>query len=84
MTTTFDAMHKLLHELKGKISEEDYRIFYLFVDAVHDLQHGENSHRIDSWIENRILGNIASPKNQTSFGKRFLDLRRPSYEEKKE
>ena len=82
MTTTFDAMHKLLHELKEKISEEDYRILYLFVEAVHDLQHSENSHRIDSWIENRILGRDLLYKDQTSYGKRFIDLRRPTYGEK--
>jgi len=76
MTTTFDALQKLIREYRDKLSEEDYRILYLFIDAVHDLQHGENSHRIDGWIEQRILGNL-TPREQTSFGKRFIELRRP-------
>jgi hypothetical protein len=55
MTTVFDKMQRLLLKYKGKLEYADFVIFRNFIDAVHDLQHKEGTHRIDSFIQEKIL-----------------------------
>ena len=54
MTTMFDRLQRLLLEHKSKLSEVDFIILRTAIDAVHDLQHDENSHRIDNVIHFKI------------------------------
>jgi len=51
MTTTFDALLRLLKHYRTKMREEDYQILRWTIEAIHTLQHRENSHRIDNYIE---------------------------------
>jgi hypothetical protein len=74
MTTTFDALQKLIAEHRKQLGEDDFHILQNFIDAVHDIQHSENSHRIDTVIEKRIEGR--------PWDKHFQRLRQPSYEPK--
>ncbi len=60
MTTTFDALLRLLSRYKLKIPYIDWIILKDFIETVHNLQHGENSHRIDLAIERCIM-------NETRF-----------------
>lgn len=71
MTTTFDALQKLIAEHRKQLGESDYRILKDFIEVVHNLQHLENNHRMDSLVEERISG--------MPWEKRFWDLRKPNY-----
>jgi len=54
MTAVFDALSRILVAYEDCFEFEDYQILWSFIQAVHDLQHEEGSHRIDSFIEQRI------------------------------
>ena len=55
MTTTFDALQRILNKYKEVMELHDYKILQRTISTIHDLQHAENSHRIDSLIEQGII-----------------------------
>lgn len=74
MTTTFDALNRLIQKYRDTMSSEDYHILHRFIETIHDLQHSENSHRIDSLIEHRIGADLPIRK-MDPIARRFKDLR---------
>jgi hypothetical protein len=74
MTTTFDALQRLIQKYRDVMVFEDYEILRRFIDAIHDIQHGENSHRIDTRIENQIGAFI--PLRLNPLEKRFDEWRK--------
>jgi len=51
MTTTFDGLIRLIHAYKDQLDEDDYQILCHAIDAIHDVQHAENNHKIDALNE---------------------------------
>lgn len=51
MTTTFDALQRILQKYEKKLTFIDYKILSNAIDTIHTLQHSENSHRLDTMIE---------------------------------
>jgi Zn finger protein HypA/HybF involved in hydrogenase expression len=57
---------------------EDYEIVRRTIDTIHNLQHKENSHHIDTAIE-RSIGSF-TPLKMSALEKRFDDWRKGTAE----
>ena len=55
MTSVFDALARILAAYEECFNFEDYQILSSAIQAMHDLQHAEGTHRIDSFIEKQIM-----------------------------
>ena len=55
MTSVFDGLARIIEAYKKCLNFEDYLILSEFVQAVHDLQHQEGTHRIDLYVLKRII-----------------------------
>ena len=55
MTSVFDALARIVEAYKECFEFKDYMILSEFVQAVHNLQHEEGTHRIDGYIQNYIV-----------------------------
>ena len=62
MTSVFDGLARIIQAYRKCFKLKDYSILYDFIQAVHNLQHQEGTHRIDNYIFNYIV-----PKER--FGK---------------
>jgi len=55
MTSVFDGLARIIEAYRDCFNEKDYMILSEFVQAVHNLQHQEGTHRIDSYILKYIV-----------------------------
>ena len=67
MTTTFDALQRILNLYRQKLRDDAYHVLQLAIDQMHSIQHSQGTHDIDAFIERGILG--------TPWEKRFHDAR---------
>jgi len=49
---------RLLLKYQNKMEYGDFVVFRNFIDAVHDLQHEEGTHRIDDFIQKCMKGAV--------------------------
>jgi len=66
MTTTFDALARLLQAYHKRLRDDDYSILKGAIETMHDIQHTEGTHRIDGLIEDAVR----------IWNKRFQEWRR--------
>ncbi len=55
MTTFFDRVQHLLLELKPKMTDAEYLFLRDYVDATHEYQHKMNSHKLDTYLFERLM-----------------------------